>query len=820
MSSSDSSASHQPSTQATLKAGLTALKQGDYSTAISLLEPCANFSPDQVTIPQPDTPTRLQAQIGLVTAYERQGLTEQAIALCQALTQTPNPQAKAWAEKTLASFVQRYPQFGPSVGLQPSTSVISEISGAASTTTEPSDAGFVPLDAATTRKTARTNKLRPQPQTASVSQPRSPQASSKSTSPPTPETALPESPNSVLAASETALWAQPHEWKQAGRAQKWQPLSKLKLTRFWLLQAGSAIAFFSCALFVLRFSMRATNWLLVKLPLVQPIQLLYRDPTCLFMVGIGLMLALLPWLMDSLLKFLYGLQPLSTATLATYSPEATRVLSRLSRQKNIPAPALRVLPTAAPIALTYGSLPHFARIAVSQGLLEQLTDDEIAAIYAGEIAHIAHWDFAVMSWAVLLLQIPYVLYWQVATWGDRLAARRKKAQRHNTALFYLFTVAFYLIAGFSSLNYGIYWLLRWPLLWLSRQRLYYSDRLAAEFTGNPNGLTRALLKTAIGVAQDVQQQQQTSYVLEGFNFLATLDYKAALIVGSFYPTVAFESLLEWDCTNPNRHWLNLNQSHLLLGDRLQCLSSYARHWRLDPELSWVNSGQAPTARLTWQQWLVRYGQRLALQGAPFWGLVLGVAIGLGIWLLAVFAQWLGFWNMFWLVGDWAVLIGCLPLGLSLGIFIRINPFFPDITPVSLRGTFPLPTLVANSALLPIDSKPVQLQGKLLGRTGIANWLSQSLILQTETGLVPLHHISAIGPLGAFWWRSQQPRDLVHQAVTAKGWFHRGATPWIDLETLRTLGGKTSASNHPIWSTLLAGLAVCVGTYILLFVGGY
>ncbi|MBD1860889.1 MULTISPECIES: M48 family metalloprotease [Trichocoleus] len=816
MSSSDPSASHQPSTNATLKAGLTALKQGDYPTAISLLERCANFSPNQVAIPTPNTPTSLQAQIGLVTAYKRQGLTEQAIALCQTLTQTPNPQAKAWADKTLASFIQRYPQLVASTELQPATSAASE---APSTISDASGAGFVPLDAISIRKSSRTSKLRPQ--TTSGSQPRSPQPAPDDTStPPTgvAQEVLFESTNPVLAASTAAT--EPHEWKQAGRAQKWQPLSKLKLTRLGLLQAGSAIAFLAFALFVLRFSMRATNWLLVKLPFVQPIQLLYRNPTVIFIVVVGLMLASLPWLMDALLKFLYGLKPLSTATLATYSPEATKVLNRLPRQKQIPTPALRLLPTAAPIALTYGSLPRFARIAVSQGLLEQLADDEIAALYAGEIAHIAHWDFAVMSLAVLLLQVPYTLYWQVATWGDRLEARRKQAQRQNTALFYLFTVLVYIIAAFSSLNYGVYWLLRWPLLWLSRQRLYYSDRLAAEFTGNPNGLTRALLKTAIGVAQDVQQQQQTSYVLEGFNFLAPLDYKTALTVGSFYPAVSFEALLEWDRTNPHRHWLNLNQSHSLLGNRLQLLSSYARHWRLDSELNFANSAQAPTPKLTWQQWLTRYGQRLALQGAPFWGLGLGVAIGLGIWLIAAIGEFLGLWNLFWLVGDWAVLIGCLPLGLSLGIFVRINPFFPDITPVTLRATSPLPTLVANSALLPIDSKPVQLQGKVLGRTGLANWLSQSLILQTDTGLLPLHHTSAVGPLGAFWARSPQPRDLVHQAVTAKGWFHRGATSWIDLETLRTSSGKISISRHPIWSTLLAGVAACVGTYILLFIGGY
>ncbi|MBD2122775.1 M48 family metalloprotease [Trichocoleus sp. FACHB-262] len=815
MSSSDPSASHQPSTNATLKAGLTALKQGDYPTAISLLERCANFSPNQVAIPTPNSPTSLQAQIGLVTAYERQGLTEQAIALCQALTQTPNPQAKAWADKTLASFIKRYPQLVASTELYPSTSPASE---APSTISNASEAGFIPLDAASTRKTSRTNKTNKlRAQTASVRQPQSPQPIFDTVTPPPETVEDDENPDPILA---TSAAIEPREWKQASRAQKWQPLSKLKLTRLWLLQAGSAIAFFASALFVLRFSMRATNWLLVKLPFVQPIQLLYRDPTVIFILGVGLMLALLPWLMDALLKLLYGLKPLSTATLATYSPEATKVLNRLPRQKKIATPALRLLPTAAPIALTYGSLPRFARIAVSQGLLEQLADDEIAALYAGEIAHITHWDFAVMSLAVLLLQVPYTLYWQVATWGDRLEARRKQAQRQNTALFYLFTVLVYIIAAFSSLNYGVYWLLRWPLLWLSRQRLYYSDRLAAEFTGNPNGLTRALLKTAIGVAQDVQQQQQTSYVLEGFNFLTPLDYKTALTVGSFYPAVSFEALLEWDRSNPHRHWLNLNQSHPLLGDRLQLLSSYARHWRLDSELNFANSAQAPTPKLTWQQWLTRHGQRLALQGAPFWGLGLGVAIGLGIWLIAAIGEFLGLWNLFWLVGDWAVLIGCLPLGLSLGIFVRINPFFPDITPVTLRATSPLPTLIANPTLLPIDSKPVQLQGKLLGRTGLANWLSQSLILQTDTGLVALDHTSAVGPLGAFWWRSPQPRDLVHQAVTAKGWFHRGATSWIDLETLRTSSGKTSISRHPIWSTLLAGVAACVGTYILLFIGGY
>ncbi len=72
------------------------------------------------------------------------------------------------------------------------------------------------------------------------------------------------------------------------------------------------------------------------------------------------------------------MQPLSSDTLSTHSPEAIRVLQRYCRQQRWSLPRLAILPTSVPMALTYGNLPRTARIVVSQGLLEQLADDEIA----------------------------------------------------------------------------------------------------------------------------------------------------------------------------------------------------------------------------------------------------------------------------------------------------------------------------------------------------------------------------------------------------------------------------------------------------------
>lgn len=818
---SASSSAPTPDIAAThLESGLAALKRKDYPTAIAYLEPIAQGYSDQ--------PLGLRAQVGLVAAYEKQGQTDQAIALCQSLVAIPNPSIQTWAQRTLAEFTTRYPDRLPA-------------SATASTTASPDltdRSGFVPMDQSTsttprspastvqprtrnqpggnqpTRKKLSRTKASQLPEPAAiVTNPAPPDSLSASEldSPNLLDPADPINPkNPNVQAEESSTRAVP-TWRQAGRAQKWAPLRKMKLARLRLVQAGSAIAFLWFALVVLKFALAAFNLALVKLPWLEPIQLLYRDPTQPVLILAGLVLVLLPWLMDGLLKLFYGLQPLPMTTLAASSQEATKVLNRLTRQHKIALPQLKLLPVAAPLAFTYGNLPRTARIVISQGLLEQLSEDEIATLCAAEVAHIAQWDFVVMSWAMLLLQIPYTLYAQVAKVGDWLEARRQAA--NNIVIVSLWTILFYLALTVSSVSYGFYQVFRWPMLWLSRLRLYYSDRVAAEFTGNPNGLTRALLKIAIGLANDIEQQRQTRYLLEAIDLLTPMGYKAATSVGSIYPHALFETILEWDRVNPYRHWLVLNNSHPLTGDRLQVLMLYARHWRLETELDWAEPAQRISTKSGFASIFAQNWRPLLLQGAPYFGLLFGLALGLFFWLVGAISDLLNIWQFIWMAGHRWLLIGCLPIGMSLGIFIRINAFFPDIKPANLRTAMQLPNLLANSTALPADSQPVQLQGVLLGRPGTNNRLGQDLVLQTPTGLIRLHHRSPFGPLGNFWPKTTIPEHLVNQSVTVKGWFRRGATAWIDLESMRTPSGKTSNSGHPIWSTITASALALLGVYI-------
>ncbi|MCW9681799.1 tetratricopeptide repeat protein, partial [Dolichospermum planctonicum UHCC 0167] len=76
-----------------LQAGLAALKQGNYHTAIANLEPLAKV--------QNQDRIYLQAQVGLVMSYARTGEVSKAIALCQNLISTNHPQVQEWSIRAL-----------------------------------------------------------------------------------------------------------------------------------------------------------------------------------------------------------------------------------------------------------------------------------------------------------------------------------------------------------------------------------------------------------------------------------------------------------------------------------------------------------------------------------------------------------------------------------------------------------------------------------------------------------------------------------------------------------------------------------------------
>ncbi|MCY7284848.1 MAG: M48 family metalloprotease, partial [Cyanobacteria bacterium CAN_BIN43] len=574
-------------------------------------------------------------------------------------------------------------------------------------------------------------------------------------------------------------------WKQAGRAKKWTNLGKVDFSKLWGVE-GLTVAGFLGSVCALPWVAQGTlNWMLwqVSWPIdLRRFAAFNTNFTVALVTLLLILLAVSPWLLDALLARTYQLQPLTLLELERHSPEAVRLLKRCG-QRQQPIPRLGLLPDAAPLTFTYGYLPNNARIVVSRGLLEELSEDEIAALYAIELAHIVHWDFAILSWITTVAQLPHWVYWQVASWGDR--------QRDRV----LQTVA----VAVSSVAYGLYRFLRLPGLALARMRHYYSDRTATELTGNPNGLTRGLVKMAIGMDQEIQRRGYTSPLLESLDLLIPVGTSQAL---REFPSPA---LLEWDRSHTYRQWLAINNSHGALGDRLNLLGMYAKHWRLESELDWGTHKNQNDNR------------RFLLQAAPFLGIAVGLAIALSLWSFGWVADKAGWLGLSWLWGDRSILIGSPLIGFSVGTFWRINAFFPDIKR-NLQITSDLLPLLSNPTALPIDSQPIRVQGKLLGRKGFGNWLHQDLLLDTETGLIRLHHTSSLGVFKDLMPQPIRPQKLMNETVTVTGWFRRGVSPWIDVETIQTKRGTTIRSEHPVWSTTLGAIAAILGIYMI-FKGG-
>jgi len=826
-----------------LEAGLSALKQGDYKTAIAKLETAPLL---------PQHPLTAKAQMGLVVAYARTGEPLRAAALCQTLQQSETPQVSEWASRTLASLAERYPQVEqlnderlrgtqPETDLNPAAipsssnfaSDNADLTGftpfdpAAPPTFTDDRSGFTPFDPAA---------LRPQssePQTAdggseqqdvvlpkvsrsvanaeetavslkgqtNVSQAKSAAVSSGKKRPQVTAAAIASNPSQPTELDEPQSFYQA-VWRQAGRLKQGKSLGKVKLLRLLLLQAGTAIALFWMVQTIAYHAAFYYRIALTAIPFLNIPRQIFGPPVVPVLVLLVVLFIASRWLLDALLSTGYGLQPLTLSKLATYSPETAQSLQRFCRQQGIPMPTLGLLPTAAPLAFSYGCLPRVTRTVVSQGLLEQLADDEIATIYASEVGHISRFNVPLLSLVMVLMQIPYTIYWQVSVWGDR---KQAAISRFSASLI-------------AAVSYGVYALLRWMGLWLARQRVYYSDRVAVELTGNPNGFTRALLKLAIGTAKEVQTQKQTSYLLEGFDLLLPLGQRMATTIGSVYPYAPMESVLAWERTNPYRNWLAINNSHPPTGDRLHLLTLYARHWQLETELEWAHSNQK--TKLTAPQW-----RTLLLQGAPFFGLVFGLVFGYLLETLGWYGMRSNLSQLSWMYGDRALLHGLPLIGFSIGTFIRINPLFPDVpfsnaktSAKADRAGTSLVTLLLPADQVPVDGRSVQLEGKLLGRRSLSNLLSQDLLLQTATGIVRLHWLSTWGPIGNLLTQAVRPTALLNQDVIVTGWFRRGATPWIDVETIRTAGGRVSRSGHPIWSTILGTIAAAWGLYILFRVG--
>src|ERR1700758_2924324 len=93
-----------------------------------------------------------------------------------------------------------------------------------------------------------------------------------------------------------------------------------------------------------------------------------------------------------------GAKPVSREQL----PRLYEVMERLAAKSNLPFPKLYVIPEAAPNAFATGRNPRHASVAVTEGLLQLMNDDELEGVIAHELSHVRNYDILISSIAATL----------------------------------------------------------------------------------------------------------------------------------------------------------------------------------------------------------------------------------------------------------------------------------------------------------------------------------------------------------------------------------------------------------------------------------
>lgn len=174
-----------------------------------------------------------------------------------------------------------------------------------------------------------------------------------------------------------------------------------------------------------------------------------------------------------------GAQPVSREQL----PRLYAVMERLAAKTNLPVPKLYVIPEAAPNAFATGRNPQHASVAVTQGLLELMNDDELEGVIAHELSHVRNYDILTTSIAATLAgAVTYLA--SMGRWAMLFGGfgRDRDNDRGGGGITALLMI---ILAPFAAL------LLQ---LFLSRTREYSADETGARMVGNPYGLMSALQK--------------------------------------------------------------------------------------------------------------------------------------------------------------------------------------------------------------------------------------------------------------------------------------------------------------------------------------
>lgn len=163
------------------------------------------------------------------------------------------------------------------------------------------------------------------------------------------------------------------------------------------------------------------------------------------------------------------------------APGLHQMVERLAQKSGLPTPRVYVIPQDSPNAFATGRDPEHAVVAVTQGLLRLMSDEELEGVLAHELGHVKNRDILISSIAATLAGAIMMLA-SMARWAAIFGGGNRDDDEGGGVFGLLFMM---FLAPLAAMLIQMA---------ISRTREYQADATAAEMTGSPYGLAHALEK--------------------------------------------------------------------------------------------------------------------------------------------------------------------------------------------------------------------------------------------------------------------------------------------------------------------------------------
>jgi len=200
------------------------------------------------------------------------------------------------------------------------------------------------------------------------------------------------------------------------------------------------------------------------------------------------------------------------------APELHAIVERLCALSGLPKPRIAVIPSDVPNAFATGRNPKHAAVAVTEGLWRRLEPQEVEAVLAHELSHIANRDVLIMTLASFFAMLAALItrwglyFGMFGGMGGMGGGNRSNNNGNNQVPIWL------IVFVVAAVTYAISFVL---IRMISRYREYAADRGSAVMTGAPENLMSALQKIASGITQIPQKDLREVAGMNAFFIVPT-----------------------------------------------------------------------------------------------------------------------------------------------------------------------------------------------------------------------------------------------------------------------------------------------------------